>query len=70
MADALGVDISKRAKELVGVQLDFENGHGSLHLVEKARGAIDGLGNIFEHQVEVNLVLLERQIDISDLWFP
>ncbi len=35
MADPLGVDVRKRAEELVDVYLDLENGHGGLHLVEE-----------------------------------
>lgn len=36
MTDTLGVDVRKRAEKLVDVDFDLEDGHGSLHLVEKA----------------------------------
>ena len=34
MADALRVDVGKRAEQLVRVQLGLEDGHDCLHLVE------------------------------------
>ena len=59
MADALAVDVGKRAEQLVNVQLDLENGHGCLHLIEVAGRAVDGFGNKFEYEIEVDLVLLK-----------
>lgn len=58
VADALRVDIGEGAEKLVDVELDLEDGHDSLHLVEVARGAVDGLGNEFEDKIQVHLVLL------------
>lgn len=58
VADALGVDVGEGAEELVNVELDLENGHDGLHLVEVARGTVDGLGNEFEYEIQVDLVLL------------
>jgi hypothetical protein len=52
------VYVGKGAEELVDVELDFEYGHGGLHLVEVAGGAVDGLGDVLLDQVEVDLVLL------------
>jgi hypothetical protein len=36
MADSLGVNVRERAEKLVSVDLDLQNGHCGLHLVEKA----------------------------------
>jgi hypothetical protein len=58
VADSLGVDVCERPEKLVDVELDFEDRHDSLHLVEVARGAVDSLGNEFEDEVEVDFVLL------------
>ena len=58
VADALGVNIGKRPEQLVYVELDFEDWHGRLHLVEETRCSVHGLGNEFLDQVQVNLVLL------------
>lgn len=58
MTDALGVDVCQSSKQLVNVQLDLENGHGGLHLVEKSRSSVDGLGHKFLHQVQVDLIFL------------
>ena len=58
MANTLRVDVGKRAEELVNVELDFEDRHDRLHLVEVAGGSIDGLWNEFEHEIQVHLVLL------------
>ena len=52
--------VGEGAEELVDVELDLEYGHGSLHLVEVARGSVDGLGDVFLDQVEVDLVLLQE----------
>lgn len=61
VADALGMDVGEGPEKLVDVQLDLENWHSGLHLVEKSRGSVDGLGDEFLHQVEIYLIfLLER----------
>lgn len=52
------MDVCKRAEELVRVQLGLENWHDRLHLVEVARCSVHCLWHIFEHKVEVDLVLL------------
>jgi hypothetical protein len=58
VAYALGVDVGQRAEELVDVQLDLEDGHDGLELAEVPRGAIDGFGDVFQDQVQVDLVSL------------
>ena len=58
VTDALGVDVGEGAEELVDVQLDLEDGHGGLELVEVSRSAVDGLGDEFEHEVQVDLIFL------------
>ena len=58
MANTLRVDVGKRAEELVDVQLDFEDGHNRLHLVEVARSTVHGLRNKLEHEIQVHLVFL------------
>lgn len=59
VADALAVDVGERAEQLVNVQLDLENRHGRLHLIKVAGRAVDGFGNKFEYEIEVDLVLLK-----------
>jgi hypothetical protein len=58
VADALRMDVCKRSEELVDVKFDFEDRHDRLHLVEVARRTVHGLGNEFEHEIQVDLVLL------------
>lgn len=58
MTDALGVNVCERAEKLVNVKLDFKRGHGGLELVEEPRGAVDGFGDEFEDQIEIDLILL------------
>lgn len=43
------MDVGKRAEELVDVELDLENGHDGLHLVEVARCTVDGLRYEFKN---------------------
>lgn len=62
MADPLRVDVGEGAEKLVDVELDLKDGHDRLHLVEVARSAIDGLGNKLEHEVQVDLVLLQNTL--------
>ena len=62
MADPLRVDVGERAEKLVDVELDLKDRHDRLHLVEIARSTIDGLGNKLEHEVQVNLVLLQNTL--------
>lgn len=52
------MDVGKGTEELIDVELDFENRHGGLHLVEISRGAVNCFRDIFLNQVEVYFVLL------------
>ena len=52
------MDVGERAEELVDVELDFEDGHDSLHLVEVARCSVDGFRDVLEHEVKIDFVLL------------
>ncbi len=58
MTDALRVDVCQGAEELIDVELDFEDGHDSLHLVEISGGAVHGFGDVFEDEVQVDFVFL------------
>ena len=58
VADAFGMDVGERAEQLVCVQLHLEEWHGSLELVEVTRSTVNGLWDVFKHQVKVDLVLL------------
>lgn len=58
MADTLRVDVRKGAEELVDIELDFEDGHDRLHFVEISRGAVHGLRNELEYQIQVNFIFL------------
>ena len=60
MADALRMNICEGTEELVDVELDFENWHGCLHLVEISRCPVDGLGDKFLYEVEVDFILLPK----------
>jgi len=68
VADSLGVDIGQRPEELIDVQLNLQNRHCCLQLVEKARCPIDCLGDIFENQVEVNFIFLKAGKTVSAKW--
>ena len=58
MTDALRVDVGKRAEQLVDIELDLENRHGGLHLIEIARCAVDGLRNELLDEIEVDFIFL------------
>jgi len=58
MADALRVNISEGAEELVDVELDLEDWHGCLHLVEISRSPVNSLGDIFLYEIQVDFILL------------
>ena len=60
VADADGVDICKRTQELIHVELDLQHGHRLLELHVVTRSAVDSLWDVFENEVEVNLVFLEN----------
>lgn len=52
------MDVGQGSEELVNVELDLENGHGRLHLVEEPRCSVDGLGDKLLNKVEINFVFL------------
>jgi hypothetical protein len=54
------VDVGERAEELVDVELDFQYWHDRLELIEVPGSTIDGLGDVFEDQVEIDFVFLWR----------
>lgn len=58
MADTLRVDVGESTEELVDVELDFENRHRCLHLVEESRGAVDRFRDELLDKVQVNLIPL------------
>ena len=58
MTNSLRVYVCESAEKLVDVELDFEDGHGRLHLVEISRGTVNRLWDIFLYEVEVDLILL------------
>jgi hypothetical protein len=60
VADSLRVNVGQGTEELVDVELYFEYWHGRLYLVEISRSAVDCLGHIFLHQVQVDFVLLRH----------
>lgn len=41
------MNVGERTEQLVNVELDLENGHDRLHLVEVARSAVDRLRDEF-----------------------
>lgn len=59
MADALGMDVRERPEQLVDIQLDFEDRHGCLHLVEEPRSSVHRLGHKFLDKVEVHFIFLQ-----------
>lgn len=58
VTDSLRMNVGKRAKELVDVELDFKDRHGSLHFVEVSGCAVYGLGDVLEYEVQIDLILL------------
>lgn len=59
VAYALRMNVGQRSEKLVDVQLDLEDRHGRLHLVEESRGSVDSLGNKLLYQIQVHLVFLQ-----------
>jgi hypothetical protein len=59
------MDVGQRSKELVDVQLDLEDRHRSLHLVEVSRSSVDGLWDVLEDEIEVDFIFLFWSISIS-----
>jgi hypothetical protein len=61
MADALRMNICQRAKQLIYVKLDFQHGHRSFQLVEIPRCPIHCFGYVFENEVKIYFILLQRR---------
>lgn len=59
------MDVGQRSKQLVDVEFDLENGHGSLQFVEVSGCSIDGLGDVFEDEIEVDLIFLFRSVSAN-----
>lgn len=68
MADPLGVDVSQRAEQLVDVDLDLQDRHRGLHLVEEPGSTVHGLGDKLEYEVKVDLILLSCQSLVSYIY--
>jgi hypothetical protein len=63
------MDIGERTEQLVYIELDFEDWHDRLHLVEVTRGTVHSLGNEFEYEVEIDFVLLWlKRLATHDAW--
>lgn len=59
MADAEGMNIGETPEQLVHVQLDLKHWHCLLDLGVVAGGTVDGLWDVFEDKVEIDLILLK-----------
>ena len=60
VADTVGVDVGKRPEELIHVQLDEGDRDGLLLLAVLPGHLVDGLWDVLQHQIQVNLVLRAR----------
>lgn len=69
VADANRVDVGERAEELVHIQLDVVHRHCLLELGVVSRRAVDRFGNVFEHEVQVDFVLLWLQVSRSATFY-
>mmetsp|Transcript_1132 Transcript_1132/g.3559 ORF Transcript_1132/g.3559 Transcript_1132/m.3559 type:complete len:217 (+) Transcript_1132:706-1356(+) len=58
VAHAQGMDVGEGAEELVGVELDRGHGQGLLGLGVRPEDAVDRLGHVVHHEVEVRVVRL------------
>ena len=58
MTIAERVDVGKGSEGLIGVQFDQERRNGLLHLVVVFKNAVDRLGNVVHHHIQIYLVLL------------
>ena len=65
MAYTLGMNIRQGTKELIDVNLDLKDRHGRLHLIEKARRAVNRLRHEFEHQVQVHFIFLHNKLSAT-----
>lgn len=51
------MDVSERTQKLVHVELDVVHGHGLLEFGIVSRSSVDGFRDVFEHEVQVHLIL-------------
>ena len=58
VTDADRVDVHQRTQKLIHVELDLQHRHRLLELRVVATCAIDGLGDVFEHKIEIHFVFL------------
>lgn len=59
MADAESVNIGETPEQLVHVQLDLKHWHCLLDLGVVTGGTVDGLWDVLEDKVEIDLILLK-----------
>lgn len=59
------MNVGERPEQLVDVELDFEDRHRGLHLVEVSRSAVDRLRDVFKDEVQVDVVFLMAQHDLA-----
>lgn len=60
------MDVSEGAQQLVHVELDLEHWHGLFEFCIVTTSAVNRFGNIFQHKVEIDFVLLYRQIVVNN----
>ena len=48
VTDSLRMNVCQRAEQLIDIDLNLQDWHGCLHLVEEPRGSIHSFGNKFE----------------------
>ena len=58
MTIAERVDVGKGSEGLISVQLDQERRNGLLHLVVVFEDAVDCLGDVVHHHIQIYLILL------------
>lgn len=68
VADTDGVDVHQGTEELVHIQLDLEHWHRLLELGIVPAGTVHGLGDVFEHKVEVHFVFLS--VELGQMCIP
>lgn len=59
MADTKSMNIGETPEQLVHVQLDLKHWHCLLNLGVVTGGTVDGLWDILEDKVEIDLILLK-----------
>ena len=67
VTDTLGVYVGQAPEELVHVHLDVDDRDDQLGLGEVAGHSVHRLGHILQHQIQIQLVLLESQGEMSGI---